>query len=1316
MAKHTVILLFLLLTFQNLPADDLKILQATDNAITIEFSPGKWQITEKTFQNKRYISPRFLDDQLITKAGEPMVPGKIVTIGIPLTSSVEFQLVEAITGEKRKGTLIPTPTPLPEYSHQEDPTYYQQLTKYPAQIVEIGSPVFIRDQRVVQIKFWPVQFEPTTRTVQLYNKIVVNILFNNNISATRTLKQSFAGDETFYQSQILNYEQARNWRAQRSMKKKILKSASLSNDWYKIYIDDDGIYKITGQMLSDAGLPTNSIDPKTIRIYNNGGKELPRDLFAARSDSLTENAIWLEDDGDNVFDASDYLLFYGKSVNGWHFDHETNTYTHYINHYTENNIYWLTWNTTDTGKRMPEIDLNANPQTPLISKFEDHVYLEEELFNLIDSGVDWYGKEFSTSEGNITVDRSFVFDLTGAVPADTTELRIRVAATTGGKHHFNFYCNDKYLGAVDFYGSNSKYTVISISDFTNISRNILKEDYNQIKLRYIPDRTISRGYLDWIEIDFWRKYMAREDQLFCYSPANSGTYRYQITDFSNGNVFVFDITDLSDVRIFDNTTFSGNTVEFADTVNSDRQKQYLALTEDKFRSPVKIEKDIASNLRDTQNGAEFVIITHDDFYHQAMPLKSLRENCDNLKTEVVKISDIYDEFSWGLFDPVAIRDFLKYAYDNWSIPPRYALLFGSGDFDYRNIIDPVDRNYIPPFQTLERYEGDSHAWDDWYGLVSGDDNLIDIAIGRLPVRSPEHAEYVVQKIINYKNAPDFGDWRNEITLVADDIIGDTNWGVEREHTDGCELIAKEYIPPTFNVNKIYLIEYPPVYTASITGIRKPAAQQDIIESLNRGCLIINYIGHGRYDLWAHEVVLDMDTDLQKINNGKKQALWIAGTCYFGRFDNPAYESMSEELMNMEGNGAIAVVAAARLVGSNQNITFNKELYNKLFPTAHHKLRLGDALISTKNTRGNYENDQKLILFADPTMHLANPEYQAKIIQASPDSIKALSQMRISGIVEKDGEQWNEFNGTILVKSFDSKKNRVYQIDDENTLKYELPGNTIFRGTGSVENGSFDIKFIVPKDITYGGEDGRFSLYFWDGEVDGSGYKNNVTVGGTESNLHDNTGPHISLKFNNNEFEHGGFTNPSPELTIEIADSLSGINIAGDIGHSINLTIDDEKINVTSFFNYYQDSYLSGHIQKQLGPLNEGLHDLVIKAWDNSNNSTELRTQFTVVADDKLVLERLLNYPNPFANQTEFTFWTNNDCEAAIKIYTVAGRLIKKIDHVYAKYGFNHIEWDGLDADGEPVANGVYLYKIYAKAHLNGSRTTAEAIEKLMIIR
>jgi hypothetical protein len=280
----------------------------------------------------------------------------------------------------------------------------------------------------------------------------------------------------------------------------------------------------------------------------------------------------------------------------------------------------------------------------------------------------------------------------------------------------------------------------------------------------------------------------------------------------------------------------------------------------------------------------------------------------------------------------------------------------------------------------------------------------------------------------------------------------------------------------------------------------------------------------------------------------------------------------------------------------------------------------------------------------------------------------------------------------------------------------LPGNTIFRGSATVNQGKFNSKFIVPKDISYGGNLGRLSLYFWNDEVDGSGFKDQLPVGGTETNFFDDQGPEITLRFSDEDFDYGGFTDESPTMNIEITDTLSGVNIAGDLGHNISLTLDDEKVILTDLFNYYNDNYTSGSINYQPGLLTEGIHNLTLKAWDNSNNSSEISTEFTVVAGDDLVLGSVLNYPNPFSNSTKFTFLTNQECKASIKIYTVSGRLIKKIDDIFAENGFNHVFWDGSDEDGDPLANGVYLYKISAKSQQDGKTISAEAIEKLMIMR
>jgi len=1312
MKNFILLLTCLAFTISTTYADDLTIRESTDNGMVLEFSLQKLTHQQLTIQNRSYISLQFENSETFSKPGEPQIPCRTVLIGIPLSARVSYQITDMEYGEKINGTILPTPDLSSEYI--ENPVYYQDATVFPAEIIVIEKPGFLRNQRAVLMKIFPIQYFPQPQQIQIINKMTISISFNQT-KELRPITPNAISNDSFYDTAILNYEMAKNWQQppkRQSLQKQIF---SHSQNWYKIFTKKEGIYRITGSMLSDYGISITAINPNTIQIFNNGGRELPRALYTTRSDSLMENAILVYDlDNNNIFDESDYILFYAKSVQGWTYDVSTKTYTHYINHYTYENIYWLTWGNRQ-GKRMATVALPQTEQMPMLTSFHDHVIFEEDLYNLLDSGIDWYGKAFSYN-GSSYDNKTITFNLKGAIPQDSVLAKIRVAGVSSGEHRFNFYLNNQFLGNLNFYGFSSKYVSLSTKEFSHATNNILIDGYNEIRLQYQLLYNISEAYLDWIELHFGRRLIAIDNELLFYSPQQPGNYRYQVSGFEKDEISVYDITDFDNVRQFDNLTIADGAATFADTVNSSSPKRYFALTTNNYQAPLRIVTDVTSNLRASVEGVDFIIITHDDFYDQVFPLKSLRENCDNLKTQVVKISDIYDEFSWGLFDPVAIRDFVKFAFENWVIQPKYVLLFGSGDFDYRNILDPIDHNYIPPYQTTETYEGDSRAWDDFYVCVNGDDNFLDLSLGRLPARSPDCASNIVQKIINYQNTPLFGDWRNTIVMVADDLIGEDEDFIEREHTIEAELISEEYIQNSFNIKKIYLIEYPGIYTASITGTRKPAAQQDIIDAINNGCLIINYIGHGRYDLWAHEVVLMMDQDLQRINNSRKQAFWIAGTCYFGRFDNPDYESMTEELLIMKDNGAIGVLAAARLVSSGPNTDFNKKFYTKLFPSAYHKVRLGDAVSSTKNSRGNTDNDQKLILFGDPTMFLANPSYKAAITQIIPDTIKALSRLKLKGEVQKDGLLWPNFNGQILLKAFDSKKFRSYQIAEDDVIDYWLQGNTIFRGTATVENGLFEMDFIVPKDITYGGQNGRFSLYYWNDEVDGSGFQDLIPVGGTEINLHDFEGPRIALFSNGDNFYDGGFTNTNSLLTIEISDSLSGINIAGDIGHGITLKIDDEKLNVTDLFNYYNDNFLAGSFDYQLNDLSEGFHSLTIKAWDNSNNSSEATMNFSIVADDGLALRNVMNYPNPFSRQTEFTFWTNQECEATIKIYTVAGRLIKKINPFYAYNGFNHIPWDGIDEDGNPIANGIYLYKVFAKSNSEGKTSSAEAIEKLMIMR
>ncbi len=1316
LSQKITLLILISIGFSSLhvSADDLVVREKSENGIVFEFNPRNWEINTEVINDKFYYKIKFDNCSYQTSNGKPLVPVRNAMVGIPFNAQVTVEILELDKKRHLNGKLIPVPTfgsdSMDQLQYWEDPVIYQSQQGFPNLLVKVSLPSVMRNQQVVMISLYPIQFFPVEESIQLYGRIVVRINFFNG---DQDQKASNRFDNAFIYNQVLlNADQAAKWRKypiQSTLS--TLKKLNLG-ECYKIWIREEGLYKITGAELKEAGVNLRDIKPYRIKMFNNGGFQLPQNINEDRTGSLIENAISVSDGGDGSFDSQDYILFYGKSVKGWKYDRNEKLFSHYINPYTKENVYWFCWQDPDSGKRMEQRTIIPSKNVSSMTSFYDHIYVENEYQNLLNSGTIWLGNYFSA----VTSQRNYMFDLRGALPEEKGVVKVQLAGASYGEHRFSLYLNDSFMAQVPTFSGNVN---IRIKQFSTPINTGLKDGYNRLTVEYIPSSDVSLAYMDWIELSVHRQLKAQDDQLLFYSPDSAGFYHYHLDDFSSDDIQIFDITQFYDVTQLNISKIVNETVEFIDSTNSDVPKKYLAIAPNRFKSPVRIERDMPSELRNTQNGADFIVITFDDFYDAALALKSLRENCDTLTTQVVKISDVYDEFSWGLVDPVAIRDFIKYAYDNWSKQPRYVLLFGDGDYDYKNIISPHDPNWIPPYETADLDKSSSRARDDWYVCVAGNDNLMDLAISRIPVRNPDQALDVVKKIIDYENSPVFGEWCNTITMVADDEYGQGGGYDVIDHIRDAEDIAEQLIPRNYNVQKIYLTEYPAIHDASISGIRKPAAHEDLIKKINQGSLIINFIGHGHEKLWTHERVLVLSDDLPRINNGSKQAFWIAATCNFARYDNPDFQSFAEELVTLPNQGAIAVFSSSRYAEANDNVSLNRALYQSLFNELNIKVRLGDVIMVAKNSRGNFINDQFYHLLGDPTLRLAMPTCSVRITEYTPDSMKALSRMEVKGNIQSLESPSSQLKGQILFKAFDSRKHRTYRVNPWKEWNYKLPGNIMFRGIATVTNGQFKTQFIVPKDITYGGREGKFDAFYWDEQRFGSGYLDGLYVGGTQTEFYDTEGPIISIGFEGQEFISGGFVPSDPTLKMTIADNVSGVNIAGDIGHTITMMLDeaqDKKIELNDYFQYEQDNYLVGHITYPLKTLSEGTHQILVKAWDNCNNSSQIAAEFTVVSLDRLIIRDLFNYPNPFSDYTEFTFWVNQDCDVEIKIYTLAGRLICKLDQLKAETGFNHFLWNGRDQDGEVLANGVYLYKVFANCFDGKQKIHAEHVEKCVVMR
>ncbi len=1023
----------------------------------------------------------------------------------------------------------------------------------------------------------------------------------------------------------------------------------------------------------------------------------------------------MDDGGDGRFDASDALYFFGVSPHDWRFSTTENRWVHYTNPYTNSNVYWLSWEALPTAaKRLtPETISDAGAET--VTQGLRLQKIENDIVNLIRSGRNWYGRELSVGGEART---SYSFPLENPDPQAGGIVALRCVAETPGQHFVNLSLNGQHLGTLSWFGSSTYqgYVYVSRRQRAFAFSQGARSGTNEITLEYSSTSVFGSIRVDWIEFITSDVLTAQEKRLEFAMPPGNRTVSYQLQGFDR-EPMVLECSNPLAPRLLPVTAVSG-AFQFTDRLADSTGRRYLAASD--FLSPSRFELRTFPDLRNPNHAADMIILTHADFRDQAERLAEHKRNFAGFAVEVVDIADVFDEFGWGLPDPVAIRDFVAYAYAHWQITPRYLLLFGDGDYDYRNISGSSDKNWIPTFQTEDNDELDNRNIEAFFTYVSGSDRIMDLAVGRLPVRTPQEAQNVVDKIIAYESSPEEGFWRSVITMVADDELVRGGVGDETFHVLDADQIAENYIPDYFNVRKLYLMEYRGVRSASISGVRKPGANRDLIEQINQGTLVLNYVGHGNPQQWAHEVVFLQSQDFDRIDNGERLTFIVAATCDFGRFDMVDRQSFAEDLLNVAGRGVIGLLSSSRAVYANQNARFNRQYYLKLFSADLNSNPVGDALITTRMVTNNLINDEKYTILGDPSLRLLRADRWARISTISPDSLIALQKTTLMGETRSRNNGFLGDTGDLEVIVFDAPKNRVYTTARGSTVRYRLPGNLLFRGGGKIENGRFRIDFIVPKDITYGGDNARVSLFGFGDNWEALGYQEGLPISLRSSLVFDDEGPAIEIGFEGREnFISGDPVPQGARLIATIADSISGINVTGEIGHKITLTLDgdvENQLDLTRNFAYFPNNYLAGRLVAELPPLEFGPHTAVLKAWDNSNNSSRIAFDFVVTAADRLQISEAMNYPNPFRDRTAFTFFLNEEAEVRIYIYSLSGHKIHTLDGIFARPGYNQVNWDGRDAYGDRLANGIYLYKIIAKPVTDGVAGTAEFIGKLAVNR
>ncbi|MEN9000795.1 MAG: type IX secretion system sortase PorU [Flavobacteriales bacterium] len=1131
-------------------------------------------------------------------------------------------------------------------------------------------------------------------------------------------------------------------------------SVLAEGDYFKLALKANGIYKVTYEYLEENGALSSSVSSSLINLYGNHNGMLPERNGDWRVDDLEKNAIKLVDGGDGTFGEGDYFLFYGQSPDKWDFNSAQGRFFFNKHLYTEESFFFLNVNDMTGPKRISSLPSSPKTVTNTVTTFNDYQAREDEDINIMSlssrggSGKLWVGDVF---DAKLSYNYNFSFpNIDASTPANVYSAVLALTPYTNSTFSLSSGGQSTSIGINRI--PPSTHSSAANKGFGSISFNPSSSTIG-VNLTYNkPNGESAVGYLDYIEVNVRRNLIVSSNQLIFRDMNSVGIGNISKFDVGSASAVseVWDVTNPFEIKSIQFNRVSGN-ADF--TVETDSLKTFIAYKNNGFLVP-DWDGAVANQNLHAEDVPDMMIVFHPAFETQVDQLIDFHES-NGLSVLKANVQQIYNEFSGGAQDVTAIKTFAKMFYDRGgSNPPKYLLLFGDGSYDYKGRVQP-NQNFVPVYESDNSLSDiTSFVTDDYYGLLDdgeaiADSDLLDIAVGRLTVSTTVEAQNVVNKIINYqrKNVPitevqncgvgtnagtPYGDWRNNLCFVSDDI-DDPGWEWKFiEHNERmADSVEKNH--KSFNLQKVHMDAYK--QTSVSGGERYLDGTEVLRRTVENGALVTTYIGHGGEVGWGSERFLDLST-INGWTNKNRLTVMLTATCEFTKYDDPSRTSAGELCLLNKNGGAIALFTTTRPVfeGANKNLisAFFDEVFIKHSNGAPRTL--GEIYMETKNSwRIAGTNDhRRFSLIGDPALNLAFPKNSVQTtevnnvpVSGNIDTLKALSKITIKGFVsDVNGTILSDYDGVVFPTVYDKPLtlSTLGNRDISDARTYDLQRSILYKGKASVKNGQFEFTFLVPKDINYQLGYGKISYYCYDGAEDGTGYFDKISIGGVNTDAKpDNDGPVVGLYMNDKNFVSGGITDESPSIYAEIFDS-SGINTSGNgIGHNLTAILDEKTNNPLILNNYYEadlDSYQNGKINYPLFRLEEGNHTLSFKSWDVHNNSSDNTIEFVVVESAELAIEHVLNYPNPFTTRTQFFFEHNQTCEfleVQIQVFTVSGKLVKTINEPVKTHGFrvDAIEWDGRDDFGDRIGRGTYIYKV--KVTDDGGNKV-EKYEKLVLLK
>ncbi|MCM1005978.1 MAG: type IX secretion system sortase PorU [Prevotella sp.] len=1076
--------------------------------------------------------------------------------------------------------------------------------------------------------------------------------------------------------------------------------------WVKVRVNEEGMQYVSNETLKKMGFSS----PETVRVYGYGGTRLPEVLNAGFADDLPLRPSVRVDGG---------IMFYGTgTVNRVV---RNNQVVHEQNPYSTASYYFLSDAPLREGEsgEFPEYRIGYGSDDVRVQSFTQYILHEQELVAPGNTGSDLLGEDFRT-----TTTRTFEFDLPGAVN-DLVSYNVAFGYKSVSVGKLTLASGGEEVGTLNLPSdADGNYHI-------RVARNTFKTRQTEpgkgvLTLSFAGSGVISKALLDYIECSYERELRLGDKPLmFSYHIKKNEHKVFNISGVNDQTV-IWDVTDPARTYIV-KYDLEGDVASFAPA--STGLCKYVVFNPGMEGNVPASVGTVSNQDIHSMETPDMVIITPKEFKTQAERVADLHRTEDAMTVYVLTPEVIYNEFSSGSPEVSAFRKMLKMWYDRtWKGENRtgYCLLFGRPTYDQRELTDNLKGSKYPRILTRQSsmdltisspdvHEEESYLTDNYIAMLDDSESLsiasskLRVGVGRMPVKSVTEARLMADKLIKFVTEPDYGAWRNNVLILADDGNGN-------EHARQSQSMYTNMLK-NGGENLLYERMYIDAYDYGTSSYKKtyPQAKSKMLKLLDEGVSLWTYVGHANptsltaEDMWTY-------TDLSTMTNKHWPVMYTA-SCEFVRFDSDAV-SGCETMWLTPDAGIIAAIAANRKVFVSNNGWLTSAFGNSYYKRGADNLprRLGEVYIEAINNVQTDENKHRYAVMGDPAMRVPVPTYEVNVQtiadcevenvadEADYPVVPGLSKVKVAGnVTAPDGTVAADFNGTLVATLFDGEvvvTTKGHTVDGSETKPYVYNDrkNKLFSGHFPVKGGEWEATLLLPEEIENVTTRARITLHAANDDestVDAAGSTDKFYVyGWADSEESDTKDPEILYMYlNNSAFRNGATVGPNPVFKVKVRDE-SGINISSaGVGRMMTIVVDGNIVydNLSDYYVTDAGDPCAGTVAYTLTGLGEGAHALEYLVWDNAGNSSRAGLNFTIAPQSEIPDLNIYTDASPAISSVTFYIDSPEAVAGLVEVFDLSGRRIW-YNEAPRGDGALSAKWNLCDAGGSRVPRGIYLYR------------------------